>query len=45
MAAAYGSRDDDGEDADLAPHVEYDHILAVFDDDQTVGTLARSRSS
>jgi predicted acetyltransferase len=34
MAAAHGSR----EDADLAPHVEYDHTLAVFDDDQTVGT-------
>jgi hypothetical protein len=29
MAAAYGSGDDDGEDADLAPYVECDRTLAA----------------
>ena len=38
MAVAYGSGDDDGEDADLAPHVEYDRTLAAFDGDQIVAT-------
>jgi Acetyltransferase (GNAT) domain len=37
MAVAYGSGDD-GEDADLAPHVEYDRTLAAFDGDQIVAT-------
>jgi predicted acetyltransferase len=38
MAVAYGPGDDDGEDADLAPHVEYDRTLAAFDGDQIVAT-------
>jgi predicted acetyltransferase len=37
MAVAYGSADD-GENTDLAPHVEYDRTLAAFDGDQIVGT-------
>jgi hypothetical protein len=38
MAVGYGSGDDDSEDADLAPHVEYDRTLAAFDGDQIVAT-------
>lgn len=38
MAIAHGSQDDDGEQADLAPHIEYDRTLAAVDGGQIVGT-------